>query len=1157
MRKPPMRAFVALLALSVGALADESPRAAAPKEVAARFAEAYRAGDGEAAGNLAASRTDDPFLIADVFLGEYVGAVSRGATSLALDTAAAYAAAVRRERRGIDISPFVAAWRAADRPAEGDLAADVPSVTAITLEVARATAEGGLGKQDDAARTWSEVARRSAEIGWDTERAPALSTVGYYAYVRSDLRAAEAAWQAALELADSIGAEEQAADVRRNLALARGALSGPAAARPLVLQAITAYERLGLRAKAASARTGLADLESQEGAYAAAEADYRLAIEALEALGRREDLAHALGGAGWVAQRLGRFGEAQADYERGIREAEASGAAAQAALLRAGLGWVLDQVGKHEAAYDLLSRALREYEGVAPEVWKAWALRDLGTVAFHLGRTDEALHDYEQALAAAQGVGARSEAAGIRMNLGVLFRKLGRYAEALEAYEAALAEEEALGDRPTMAMTLGNIGGLHYRLGAYEKALEYHQRQLRMLEDLGDVLGARRARTLVADTYDHLGRSEEALSEYRSILESERAAGDMLDAAGTLDDIGLALERLDRSAEARAAYEEALRDSRRLGDTVLEARVLSHLGGALVDDGNAEKGVRYLERALAVEEARGDRAEAASTLTMLAYGWRKMNQFDKALAAAGRAVDLNVAIVRGLSEEEATGRGEARTAADAGLAAVLVAAAADALPPDRRAVEAFRFAESGRALRLAEGIENRDRLLAAEVPAPLLAARADAQAAVAAAEGRLARLASDASTSPADLRVAHSDLDASYRRLEDAVSGVERAARRVATLAYPRVAALDEVRRSLPGGTALVEFAVGEGEASAIVADASGAALVDLGPAARLAEASERWLEAVASGSAEEPAAAAALYDLAWRPLESLFPTDGRVLVSPDGPLAFVPMDALLRADGGRRERAIERWEIAYVPSGTVHLALLGDAEKLEKGRGVLALGDPIYPSESDSGPAASRVRRESDLRGLGDLPRLPATAAEASEIAEMYPDRGRTVLVREGATVSALLRALADTHGRLQAVHLACHGYVDARRPRLTGLVLGGGDVLSLDRIYETRIPADLAVLSACETARGKELAGEGVVGLVRGFLFAGTPRVVVSEWEVFDESTKRLMVDFHRRMTSEGTSASAALRAAKLAMLRAGGQDADPRRWAPFVLWGLATGP
>jgi CHAT domain-containing protein len=224
-----------------------------------------------------------------------------------------------------------------------------------------------------------------------------------------------------------------------------------------------------------------------------------------------------------------------------------------------------------------------------------------------------------------------------------------------------------------------------------------------------------------------------------------------------------------------------------------------------------------------------------------------------------------------------------------------------------------------------------------------------------------------------------------------------------------------------------------------------------------------------------------------------------------------------------------------YVPSGTVYATLRG--RKRPPGRGLVALGDPAYP--------AARTAEFASVRGLASLPRLPATADEVESIGKLFEER--TLLLREKASPDGLRAALS---GPVAALHLACHGHVDPERPRLTGLVLADGAVLTVDDVYRLEVPADLVVLSACETGRGKPVRGEGVVGLVRAFFYAGAPRVVVSDWKVPDKSTRDLMVAFYTHLRTGKLAPAAALRAAKLEIMK---EYPHPYHWAGFVLWGL----
>ena len=306
-----------------------------------------------------------------------------------------------------------------------------------------------------------------------------------------------------------------------------------------------------------------------------------------------------------------------------------------------------------------------------------------------------------------------------------------------------------------------------------------------------------------------------------------------------------------------------------------------------------------------------------------------------------------------------------------------------------------------------------------------------------------------------------------------------------------------------------------------------------------------------------EEATAAALYETLLRPLETALGDASRLLVSPDGVLAYLPFEALVRAaKDGPGSRAIEHWRIAYVPSGTVYAALRDDARKQPRGVDFLGLGDPLpaiapaaRPDPSSSPPLAMR---ESDLLGLSSLPPLPESAEEIAAIAALFPAEHRRTLLREAMTRSALESAFASGP-RLAAFQFAGHGYLDTERPYLSGLVLSNGEMLSLDQVYRLHVNADLAVLSACQTGKGKFLRGEGVMGLAQGFFYAGCPRVVVTDWRVSDASSRVLMTRFYEKMRRDGLAPAEALRAAKLDVLHAGGPSAHPFHWAGYVLWGL----
>ncbi|HXG65462.1 MAG TPA: CHAT domain-containing protein, partial [Blastocatellia bacterium] len=215
------------------------------------------------------------------------------------------------------------------------------------------------------------------------------------------------------------------------------------------------------------------------------------------------------------------------------------------------------------------------------------------------------------------------------------------------------------------------------------------------------------------------------------------------------------------------------------------------------------------------------------------------------------------------------------------------------------------------------------------------------------------------------------------------------------------------------------------------------------------------------------------------------------------------------------------------------------------QGKGANAPGEPTRAA-LEAGAAGEGLR----------MPRLPFTRREAEAIAALAPATARKVALDFDASRHT---ALSPELGQYRYVHFATHGFLNTRHPELSGLVLSlvdeeGRDqsgFLRLRDIYNLRLPAELVVLSGCRTGLGKEVRGEGLVGLTRGFMYAGAARVLVSLWDVGDESTAELMARFYRGLLKEGQSAAAALRAAQVSMWKEKRWQA-PYYWAAFVLQG-----
>lgn len=308
-----------------------------------------------------------------------------------------------------------------------------------------------------------------------------------------------------------------------------------------------------------------------------------------------------------------------------------------------------------------------------------------------------------------------------------------------------------------------------------------------------------------------------------------------------------------------------------------------------------------------------------------------------------------------------------------------------------------------------------------------------------------------------------------------------------------------------------------------------------------------------------------------------------RLLIVADGTLSFIPFDALVTAPGGSDYAVlpylVKTNETVYAPSASVIDAVhrQASANTASTSQAILLIADPVFDMSDERAKnitgrtssadgarglfvssAAADVAGEKEIPATFVIKRLKGTRDEADEIERT----ARTAGLRAEKWLD-LDASEANAHERdlkpYRILHIATHGFLDAKHPQFSGVVLslvgnkGGQDgFLRTDEIFNLRLGSPLVMLSACETGLGREKRGEGVMGLTRAFMYAGAPSVGVSLWSVDDKSTAVLMSDFYKSLLGKGnTNATAALRGARLNMI-ASRMYSSPYYWAPFVLVG-----
>jgi CHAT domain-containing protein len=223
----------------------------------------------------------------------------------------------------------------------------------------------------------------------------------------------------------------------------------------------------------------------------------------------------------------------------------------------------------------------------------------------------------------------------------------------------------------------------------------------------------------------------------------------------------------------------------------------------------------------------------------------------------------------------------------------------------------------------------------------------------------------------------------------------------------------------------------------------------------------------------------------------------------------------------------------------------------------VAVLADPVFDFQDPRLKRNRQAVRSAELvDDRGALSRLPFTREEADTILALAPAGQGMKAVDFKANRATVTSADLSQY---RIVHLATHGLLDTERPELSGIVLSQVDeqgkpqdgFLRLHEVYNLNWSADLVVLSACQTALGKEIRGEGLVGLARGFMYAGAKGVLASLWNVNDSATALFMKQFYQGMFAKGLPPAAALRAAQVEMSKRNPWR-SPYYWSAFVLQG-----
>ncbi|MBI4751961.1 MAG: tetratricopeptide repeat protein [Acidobacteria bacterium] len=879
------------------------------------------------------------------------------------------------------------------------------------------------------------------------------------------------------------------------------------------------------------------------------------------------------------------------------------------------LGLAYSSMGEKLTAIRYYLQALPHFEATQDLYGKGSVLNGIGAAYAVTGDLQKAVEYYQKALPLREKVGDQNGLAVTVSNLGQVYDSLGRKQQALEQYARALEILEKTGNRPKQTIALINIGSVYFSLGESKSALQFYEKALALAEITGDRETQASILNNIGTVWFQLGDPSAAFPFFTRSLPLWEAIGNQFGKATTLNNIGLIQAELGDLAKAKECYDQALQIRKKLTDRMGQAQTLNNLGLLAAQAKDHPRAIELLTQSLELDTQVGNRWGQSQTLFNLTKSLVAVGKLTEARAKIEESLKLIEFIRSNAGAQASRSSFSATVHDHFELYIDVLMLQHQANPKAGHELEALNVSEQARARTLIETLLEAGADIRQGIDPKLLEREQTLEHRLSEKLQRLTLLLNsphsqdqeEAAKTEIDLLTKDLSLvQAEIREKSPAYAALTQP---------QALTVEDIQQKVLDPKTVLLEYFLGETHSYVWAVTPTTAKVFVLPPRQEIELAARQVRELLISRNVRErhiglknraafiadadavlPQAAAKLSALILGPVAGELGKK-RLLIVADGALQYIPFAMLPKAGSGagkgKSAKAnpttvflIEDHEIVTLPSATTLAVLRTQTAGRKLAAKTLAiLADPVFGGTDDERMEPVRgkleARKADSLNGLKQeqialrllertedtspvetrswlrIPRLPFTRAEADQLAALVPKAANVMKATDFAASVETVNNGELTN--FQYVHFATHGLLDTERPELSSLVLSlvneqgqleDGFLRSID-LYNLSLDAELVTLSACETGLGKDIRGEGLVGMTQGFFYAGAKRVTVSLWSVSDKATADLMTRFYTKMLRAKLTPAAALRAAQLELLR-GKQWSAPYFWAPFVIQG-----
>lgn len=851
-------------------------------------------------------------------------------------------------------------------------------------------------------------------------------------------------------------------------------------------------------------------------------------------------------------------------------------------LIHLKMASILEDSGDYPKAISLLRETLESMRRTGDRKGELWALGGIGIIQAKTEDYENALANLHEALKLSAELGLPpQQSRDLDFYLGEIYEGFRDLERALEHYQRALSASQAAANDPTLGKIYDRIGDIYYRMEDYAKAREFLEDALRVHGEQRNAVIQKTELIRLGDILSRLGDPETALKHQQRALTLARDTNDQRNEARILTRIGTLDQMLGRPRAALEHYQEAMETRSKLGDHrgVNENLLQMALVNSIL--GDFDGGLAHLKKAFEISQCSEDRGMLWKAYYVMGRTLEGKKSLGEAMESYRKAITILEAMEADIIEEsdEDDFIFGGRTALfETTLRVMMNLAKKD--PAGAYDAQALRIVEKLKAAEFENTLSKTNVDSFSDLPKELLIKEKSLKLTLRRLNSRLAEELSKGNPDQAQIQKLLDERRSKEKLFRDLKDRLLKEYPAYADLRYPRSLSLHQLQKEvLDPDEAILEYMVTRSRTYIFAIDKQRFHTYSIDYSSkdleRDVDALTRPLYRADTQASWDPSVAYRLYSQIIKPIEYFLIAKKAVVVVPHGPLAALPFEVLVdsKAHANRRfwsaadrpSYLLEKYAFCYAPSISALSQVRNRKRDRKPGWTLVAFGDAVYQDpekKKELNPGADRLlttlsHNSRDSRSQQLRP-LPGARKEVSEIARILGGPTQTYL---GPQATETLFKKADL-SRYGYIHLATHGALlgggnkTQQQPAIIFSLYGDQEndgFLQLGEAFGLKLNADMVVLSSC-LSPGKPGSGEtsGLFGLSRAFLFAGADSVVLSMWQVNDDSAAKLFIEMYRNLR-EGSKAEA-LRQAKLVLLGNQGTS-HPYYWAPFVLMGNWT--